>query len=185
MKMPRSASLSLILATPLLIVALWAHPAVAQLQPAAAETDSADVRYYDRWPGSWYRVVGDTLETVPTFRVRRGPGHSFLEEWRLVIDGKPAPSFGLRAWDPPSHSWRLVWVADPDHFQLWDGEKRADGWYITRTFGTGASAFLSRQAWLLQPGEDKLVRTIERSTDGGRTWTVRSRETFRRGAEAK
>ena len=166
-----------------LLSALGLTPPAAAQQPAAIAADSSNLHYYDRWPGVWYKVRGDSLETEPTFRVQRGPGHSFLEDWRLVIDGKPAPSFGLRAWDPLTESWRLVWVADPDHFQIWDGRKERDGWYITRQFGEGASAFLSRQAWILTA--DELLRTIERSTDGGRTWTVRSRENFRRRGEAR
>lgn len=161
-----------------------APPASAQQPPGAAAADSSDLHYYDRWPGVWYKVLGDSLEAEPTFRVRRGPGTSFLEDWRLVIDGKPTPSFGLRAWDPPTQTWRLIWVADPDYFQVWDGQKRTDGWYITRQFGEGSSAFLSRQAWILT-ASGELLRTIERSTDGGRSWTVRLRETFRQRGEPR
>ena len=161
-----------------------ADPARAQSGAAPPPADSADLRYFDRWPGEWHRVIGDSVQTEPTFRVRAGPGHSFLEDWRLIVDGKPLPSFGLRAWDPATRSWRLVWVAEPDLFQIWDGERRADGWYIHRAFGSGATAFLSRQGWILT-GADELLRTIERSTDGGRTWAVRSRETYRRRGDVR
>ena len=145
----------------------------------AAPSDSSDVHYYDRWPGVWHRVPGNVVDSLPTCEVRRGPGNSFLEEWSLVVDGKRSPSFGLRSWDPATKTWKLVWVADPDHFQIWDGIKQPNGWYVTRQFGEGASAFLSRQAWIPQ-GEDRLLRTIERSTDGGRSWTVRYRDVYQR-----
>lgn len=141
--------------------------------------DSTDIHYYDQWPGAWYRVEGNRVDSLPTFEVRRGPGNSFLEDWYLVIDGVRSHSFGLRSWDAQSRAWRLVWVAAPDHFQIWDGRKEPDGWYVIRTFGEGVSTFVSRQAWIPQ-GPDRLLRTIERSTDGGRTWTVRNRDQFQR-----
>ncbi|MGE0353943.1 MAG: hypothetical protein AB7Q69_11925 [Gemmatimonadales bacterium] len=141
--------------------------------------DSSDPHYYDQWPGSWHRVQGDQVDSLPSFEVRRGPGNSFLEDWFLVIDGQRTRSFGLRSWDPDSRTWRLVWVADPGHFQIWDGLKQNDGWYIIRKFGAGADAFLSRQAWIPQ-GPDGFLRTIERSTDGGKSWTVRYSDGFQR-----
>jgi hypothetical protein len=146
-----------------------------QLQPP----DSSDVHYYDRWPGAWHRIDGGRTDSLPTFEIRRGPGNSFLENWYLVIDGKRSPSFGLRSWDPGTGTWRLVWVSDPDLFQIWDGIKLEDGWYIIRQFGDGADAFLSRQAWIPQ-GSDRFLRTIERSADGGRTWTIRYRDLYQR-----
>lgn len=142
-------------------------------------SDSADLRYYDRWPGTWYRVTGDVVDSLPTFEVKRGPGNSFLESWYLTIDGRRTPSFGLRAWDAETRSWRLVWVADPELYQIWDGLKLTDGWYIMRRFGAGERAFLSRQAWIPQ-SSDRMLRTVERSTDGGKTWTVRYRDVFQR-----
>lgn len=143
----------------------------------AQQPDSLELHYYDNWPGAWYRVEGERVDTLPTFEVRRGPGHSFLEDWHLVIDGKRSPSFGLRSWDPEAKTWRLVWVADPGLFQIWNGIREPDGWYIIRKFGAGANAFLSRQAWIPQP-DGRMLRTIERSTDGGKTWTVRYRDYF-------
>jgi len=168
MKLASCVTLSVLLAT--------VGPVHGQ-QPAAG--DSSDVHYYDRWPGVWHRVEGERIDSLPTFEVRRGPGNSFLENWWLVIDGKRTPSFGLRSWDKATGTWRLVWVADPDFFQIWDGIKQPEGWHIIRAFGEGSAAFLSRQGWVLS-GADRLVRTIERSTDGGRSWTVRSREVFQR-----
>jgi hypothetical protein len=158
------------------LVGIIAASAPAQQVPGA---DSSDLRYYDGWPGAWHRMNGGRIDSLPTFVVRKGPGNSFLEDWHLVIDGKRSPSFGLRSWDPDTKTWRLIWVADPAHFQIWDGVKHADGWYVTRRFGAGRDAFLSRQAWIPQ-GSDRLLRTIERSTDAGRTWTIRYREQFQR-----
>jgi hypothetical protein len=141
--------------------------------------DSSEVHYYDRWPGVWYRVDPERVDSLPTFEVHRGPGNSFLETWHLVIDGQRTDSFGLRSWDPETDTWRLIWVSDTGLFQIWDGIKLEHGWYIIRKFGDGPDSFLSRQAWIPQ-GSDHLLRTIERSTDGGRTWTVRYRNLYQR-----
>jgi hypothetical protein len=165
-----------------LLVALLLAASHARAQPTLVMPDSADVRYYDRWPGTWYRVTGDRVDSLPTFIVRRGPGNSFEESWHLTVDGTRSRSFGLRGWDPDLRSWRLVWVADPGHFQIWDGVKSAGGWYIIRRFGADSTAFLSRQAWIPQ-GPDMMLRTVERSTDGGKTWTTRYRDLFKRGKE--
>ncbi|HUF10726.1 MAG TPA: hypothetical protein VMO47_15505 [Rhodothermales bacterium] len=158
------------------LIGLIADDAHGQQLPA---TDSSDVHYYDHWPGVWHRVDGERIDSLATFEVQRGPGNSFLENWYLVIDGERSRSFGLRSWDPETNTWRLVWVADPGLFQIWDGIKLPEGWYIRRQFGEGADAFLSRQAWILQ-GPNRLLRTIERSTDGGRTWSIRYRDLFQR-----
>lgn len=166
----------------LIVTLLFAGVADAPAQDRGSP-DAGDVRYYDAWPGAWHRIDGERVEPVPTFVVRRGPGHSFLEDWYLEIDGKRAPSFGLRSWDPESRTWRLVWVSDPGLFQIWDGIRHPDGWYIVRRFGEGPGAFLSRQAWIPQ-GPDRMLRTIERSTDDGKTWTVRYRDVFTRVSPA-
>jgi hypothetical protein len=165
--------------TALLVFVVCAELVLCGAYARAAEPDSVDVHYYDGWPGTWYRVEGERVDSLPTFEVRKGPGHSFLEDWYLVIDGKRTSSFALRSWDPETKMWRLAWVADPEYFQIWDGVKHPEGWYITRKFVQGAETFWSRQAWIPQ-GPGRMLRTIERSTDGGRTWTVRSRSEYRR-----
>ena len=161
-----------------IVLFTMATASAAQAQRPESE-HSADLHYYDRWPGVWHRIEGEQLDSLPTFVVRRGPGNSFLEDWYQVIEGTREPSFGLRSWDLETSTWRLIWVSDPDYFQIWDGLKAEDGWYIIRRFGEGADSFLSRQAWIPQ-GSDRLYRTIERSTDGGKSWTFRYREHYRR-----
>lgn len=163
-----------------LVLILGLGPSAGMAQDAElGPSEADDVHYYDGWPGAWHRIDGARIDSVPTFVVRRGPGNSFLEDWHLVIDGERTSSFGLRSWDPATAAWRLVWVADPDHFQIWDGLEQPEGWYIVREFGEGADAFLSRQAWILQE-DGRMLRTVERSQDHGRTWTVRYREVYQR-----
>jgi hypothetical protein len=73
----------------------------------------------------------------------------------------------------------FVWVSDNALFQVWNGEKIGSDWYIVREFDFEGQRFLSRQAWIPE-GRDRLVRVMDRSTDGGRTWQSRSRTTYQR-----
>lgn len=157
-------------------IAMRAH---AQATPAS----SADARYYDFFPGTWYEIKDGVRDTVATFTIRRGVNPSaFEEQWRLVIDsGRVSRSTGLRAWDAASGKWMFVWVSDLGHFQVWDGVKVGDHWYIQRPFEQGGRRFISRQAWI-PDGPDRLLRVMERSLDDGRTWQPRSRTTYQRGA---
>ena len=73
----------------------------------------------------------------------------------------------------------FVWVSDNGLFQVWEGKKFGDDWYIVREFEIDGDRFLSRQAWIPDE-EDELVRVMERSFDNGHTWETRSRTRFKR-----
>lgn len=122
------------------------------------------------------------IDTAGTwFEVRRGVHDAAFEEgWRLRIDSATTiRARAFRAWDAAAERWMYAWVSDNGLFQTWEGRRVGDDWYIYRRFGTGADAFLSRQAWIpVEPG--RVVRTIERSTDGGDTWALRVREEYMR-----
>lgn len=72
-----------------------------------------------------------------------------------------------------------MWVSDNGLFQVWDGQEVGEDWYIVREFEIDGERFLSRQAWLPR-GEDELIRVMERSFDGGKSWETRSRIRFGR-----
>jgi hypothetical protein len=158
---------------------------VAALAPEAhaqgSSATSQDQRYYDFWPGTWFELKDGARDTVATFTIRRGVhAAAFEEEWRLTIDsGRVSRSTGIRAWDEAAGRWMFVWVSDLGHFQVWDGVKVGEQWYIQRPFEQGGRRFISRQAWIPE-GPDRVVRIMERSFDDGRTWQPRSRATFER-----
>jgi len=161
------------------IPALLSSAAYAQTDTAMAESE--DTHYYDFWPGMWVEVVDGRADTsAATFTVRRSihPA-AFEEEWRLVYDGKPHFSTALRAWDQVAGRWMFTWVSDNGLFQMWEGEKVGDDWYIVKEFESNGETFLSRQAWIPE-SDNRLTRILERSTDGGTTWTTRYRNTFER-----
>lgn len=152
----------------------------AHAQTDAAMTESDDTHYFDFWPGTWVEVVdGEPDPGATRFTVRRSVhAAAFEEEWRLVYGGEAHESVALRAWDQVNERWMFTWVSDNGLFQVWEGVEVGEDWYIVREFEIDGETFLSRQAWIPE-GEDKLVRVMERSFDGGETWKTRSRTVFR------
>ena len=138
--------------------------------------------YYDFWPGTWARIVNGRPDTkASSFTVKRGVHPAaFEEEWRLVSDtGTVSLSRAIRAWDQVGKRWMFVWVSDNALFQVWEGQKVGDRWYIVREFEIDGKRFLSRQAWWPE-SHDRVIRVSERSVDGGATWQPRFREEYGR-----
>jgi hypothetical protein len=153
---------------------------LAEAQDAEPMERTEDSRYFDFWEGDWHRVIDGRVDTSATrFEVRRGVHPAAFEEvWRLRVDSTTVlRARAFRAWDKTSGRWMFVWVSDNGLFQVWEGRKVGAHWYIYREFGEGSDRFLSRQAWI-SVGRDRVVRTIERSNDGGASWLLRVREVF-------
>lgn len=157
--------------------------------PLAAQTtapfeDTPEAHYFDFWPGTWVEVVDGVPDTSATrFEVRRSVHPAAYDErWRLVVDGTALHATALRAWDRVAGRWMFTWVSDNGLYQVWEGRRFGDDWYIVREFEIDDERFLSRQAWIPR-GDDELVRVMDRSFDDGRTWDPRSRTVFRRVAE--
>jgi hypothetical protein len=167
-----------------LVALLLAAPGAAL---AAQDTLPAvfpdDARYYDFWPGTWHRVVNGRPDTgSTTFRVRRDVHEAaFVEEWRLRVDSTRMRATAIRAWDKTAGRWMYTWVSDNALYQVWEGRKFGDDWYIVRHFDIAGDRYLSRQAWI-PVGPDRLVRVSEKSYDEGRTWELRFREEYARAA---
>ena len=144
-------------------------------------SENADTRYFDFWPGTWYPVVDGRVDTTGSvFIVRRSVNRAAFEEvWLQHIDSTSTRSVAIRAWDQITNKWMFVWVSGNALFQVWEGQKVGSDWYIVREFNFEGQRFHSRQAWI-PDGPDRLVRVIERSNDGGRSWQTRYRSTFQR-----
>ena len=149
---------------------------MAQAQPLAA-----DAAYYAFWPGTWCAVVdGAPNPNDSCFTVKQSVHPAaFEEEWVQLVDGKRMVSRATRAWDPVEQRWMLAWVSAEGHFQIWNGTKVGNDWYIVREFEQGGRKFLSRQAWI-PTGPGRLLRVMERSFDNGATWQPRYRTEFGR-----
>jgi hypothetical protein len=170
--------LSLILA--ISILATFAP--VGLSQTTAPPPPSPEMRYYDFWPGTWFKVVdGRVDKKASSFRIKRSiHAAAFEEEWRQVDDqGNVLVSRAIRAWDQVNKRWMFAWISDNSLFQVWEGRKYGDRWYIVREFEVGGKRFLSRQAWW-SGGKGRVVRISERSFDEGATWELRFREEYER-----
>jgi len=156
---------------------------VAGAQTMRPLVESADTHYFDFFVGRWLAVVdGRTDSTGTSFVVRRSVNPAaYEEEWNQRVDSVLIRSVAIRAWDQVANRWMFTWVSDNGLYQVWQGEKIGQDWYIVREFDFEGQKFLSRQAWI-PDGADRLTRVLERSTDGGRTWQTRSKGTFQRVA---
>lgn len=162
-------------------------PKSAEVRSPVIDSLRDDSRYYDFWPGTWYRIVDGVVDTTSTrFRVEPGVHPAAFEEhWRLVIDSETTiTARAFRAWDSASERWRYVWLSDAGQFQVWEGRKVGDHWYLYKEFEIEGRRVLSRQAWIpIAPG--RLERISEHSSDGGRTWQRRFREEYARVSTAE
>ena len=143
---------------------------------------SPDAKYYDFWEGTWYRYENGKIDTSGTcFKVERGM-HSaaFHENWRLVIDATTTlHATAIRAWDKTTSKWGYVWVSADSLFQVWEGVKVDNDWYIYKNFETNGERILSRQAWILQKN-GLVLRTSEWSQDNGNSWKLRFKEHYQK-----
>lgn len=149
-------------------------------QDSGALGDDPAMHYYDFWEGTWHQVIDGEADTTGTvFHVERDVHPAaFIERWRLVIDSTTTlHATALRAWDKTTRRWMYTWISDNGLYQVWEGRRVGDHWYIYRQFDVQGDRFLSRQAWI-PDGPNRLVRISERSDDGGRTWQTRFREEY-------
>jgi hypothetical protein len=139
-----------------------------------------DAKYYDFWEGNWYQVINDKVDTSATwFKVKKSVHPAaWSEEWRMVIDSTTTlHATAIRAWDKTNNKWMYTWVSDNGLYQVWEGKKIGENWYIYKEFEINGDKFLSRQAWI--PIEkNKLMRISERSHDNGTTWVFRFKEFY-------
>jgi len=148
--------------------------------------ENAETHYYDFWPGAWYRVVDGKMDTSSTRFIVTRSVHpaAYKEEWRMVIDSTTTVyATALRAWDKTNSRWMYTWVSDNALYQVWEGRKVNNDWYIYRPFDISGDKYLSRQAWIPE-GPNRLMRISEKSYDDGKTWQLRFKEYFERAPSA-
>lgn len=143
----------------------------------AQSSSTSDSTYYSNWVGEWYKFENDQLSNQPTFIIKRGLYNSSFEEYWIGAGGDF--SMAWRAWDSRTQQWDFAWMSTDGLFQLWEGKKVEDTWYMYKTFIIDDKEILSRQAFIPQ-GKDELIRTSEHSTDNGETWRLRFSENYRK-----
>ena len=166
---------------PALLAVALAMPAAARAQTDRPYVPTAESRAFDGWEGRWFEVVDGRPDTTgAAFLVTRGPNAAAFEEtWRFGGESGGRVSRAMRAWDQWTGRWMFAWVSANALFQLWEGRKFGDTWYIVRAFEVDGERWVTRQAWI-PAGPDRMVHVSERSRDGERTWEPRFRREFAR-----
>lgn len=157
----------------LLAFALALAP-VAHAQDAPPELprpceESEAHRQLDFWVGDW-RVLGAEGQVLGTSRVRSRHGGCVIEEeWTSARGG--GSGLGMSFVDGEDGRWRQVWVGSTGTVVRYEGELRDGAMrFQGRTSAADGEVTLSRAT--LEPVEGGRVRQrIERSSDGGTTWT--------------
>ncbi|GEM_PF-2409480 len=164
----------------ILLIAL--RPDFGLSQNINQPVETPESKYYEFWEGTWFKYENGKIDTSGTyFKVKRSiHSAAFQEHWRLVIDAETTVfAAALRAWDKTESKWKYVWISEDSLFQVWEGVKVEDDWYISKTFEINGEQILSRQAWILQ--KDGLVlRTSEWSKDNGKSWNLRFKEHYKK-----
>jgi hypothetical protein len=163
----------------LILVGITSTGAAQDLKPLGEDPDA---HYYDFWPGTWCSVEGGKIDRAGSvFRVQRGVHDaSFEETWRQRIDARTVlRARAIRAWDKTAGRWMFVWVSENGLFQVWEGNKQGDRWYIYKEFDIDGERYLSRQGWF-PVGPNEVERVSEKSSDQGKTWQLRFRQRYRK-----
>ena len=162
-----------------LFILLWlSHP--GKSQDTKSLNPENDAQYFDFWKGTWYIEKGGKPDTASNYmQITQGVNPDvWKEEWRLLTpDGKTLYSSAIRAWDKTNNKWMFVWISDNGLFQIWEGRKYGDDWYICRDFDVNGDKYLSRQGFI-PVSKNRVMRISEKSHDNGKTWELRFKEYY-------
>jgi hypothetical protein len=126
------------------------------------------------WEGRSYSIAGRDTILDALMKVHSQPlfGRCALEErWEAVKDDRVLfTAKVLRAYDAPTQRWSVYYVDDQLNSQLYEGRRHGTEWRFFRTRRDQGKPIQVRLTWRpIQRGYEQL---IERSRDGGATWTL-------------
>jgi hypothetical protein len=161
---------ALIAAAPTIVGAAGAPP-----EPQCADSIAEGMAFLaGNWKGSSYSVAGrDTTEdaTMLVESARLYGGCALEERWRAVQAGKTLfTARVLRAYDEASARWLVYYVDNQLNSQFYEGREEGGRWRFLRTRMDGAPPIQVRLTW--SPAGKGYEQLIERSRDGGKTWTL-------------
>ena len=135
-----------------------------------------------RWEGRSYSVAGRDTTPDATMSVESEPlygGCALEERWSAVQDGKSLfTARVLRAYDAPSGRWLVYYADDQLNSQFYQGQHNGGRWRFLRTRMDRGKPIQVRLTW--SPAGDGYEQLIERSRDGGKTWTLGGFVAFKR-----
>lgn len=142
------------------------------------QTDKMERDYFDFLIGEWKIIQKKSTEGITTggkdtYTFRKGlDSNAIISEWYFNRGTKSNPNYtqGLyySAYDNLTDAWSFYYISAVSS-QYYQGKKEDGQWYFYREFTIEGNTFLQRQSWLSQ-NDSTLIRTIENSTDNGKSW---------------
>jgi hypothetical protein len=134
-----------------------------------------------RWQGRSYSIAGrdTTLDAIMKVHSRPLFGRCALEErWEALKDGRVLFNAKvLRAYDASTQRWSVYYVDNQLNSQVYEGRREAAQWRFFRTRLDQGVPIQVRLTW--RPTQGGYEQLIERSRDGGATWTLGAFVTYR------
>lgn len=158
----------------------------ASAAPAnSAESQSGDreiqeeKKYFDFLFGKWVIEKSETPsgtthggDDVYEFRKALN-GNAISAEWYFNRGTKDKPDYAnamyFSAFNISTKTWSFYYVSEKSA-QYWEGRKENGRWVFYKEFTVDGERFLQRQEWQFQD-QSTVLRKIENSKDGGKTWT--------------
>lgn len=135
-----------------------------------------------KWRGEERASMAKDAASVSTSEVeiKQILGGCVLQEmWEVSANGKKLFSAILhRAFDVKSGKWMLSYIDDAQNFQVYEGRKDKEIWRFYRERIADGKPVQIRITWT--PAENGFTQTVERSTDGGQTWSLGAVVTYTR-----
>lgn len=114
------------------------------------------------------------------FEIKKGVNpYSFIEYWYNKYDTTLLLGNAIRSWDKTNNRWMFTWISGNNLYQVWEGKKWDENWYITKYFDINGDKYLSRQGFIPQ-GPNRMMRISEKSYDEGKTWELRFKEFYQK-----
>jgi hypothetical protein len=139
------------------------------------------------WKGRSYSVFGRDTVLDALMKVHSKPlfGRCAWEEhWEAVKDDHVLFTAKLmRAYDAPTQRWMVHYVDDQLNSQVYEGRPEAAQWRFFRTRLDRGVSIQVRLTW--RPSKGGYEQLIERSRDGGATWTLGGFVTFQPDPDAE
>lgn len=132
-----------------------------------------EMQQFQFWVGEWdVRWEQDGQKASGTNRIRTILGGCVLHEDFQGGGSEPLNGWSVSTYDRLARKWKQTWVDNSGAYLDFTGEFR-DGKMILGREATGADGknFLQRMVWYNITGK-AFDWNWERSTDGGKTWTL-------------
>lgn len=148
---------------------------------AADKCGSKEHHEFDFWVGEWSGVekspeagADKPMSTAKIAVTKVLGGCALLEHKEVRASDLAFDSATLMAYDKPTGTWALHYYDDFNFdFQVWDGSQVDGRWRFSRERLLDGKKVQVRITWTVV-SHDKVTWKIERSMDGGATWTPRS-----------